>query len=1012
MSQSRSNQKHDLIPHTYRRGIPVTMPKFLLNACLLMAAWMSVQLTAADFQLPAATYTQNGQVIGPYDTVESSTGTTTVASGAVLTIRATQSIALGANPQTASFGTVTVASGGKLGLEAEQVIYLEPGFTARAGSNFTARLVPVVTTAAISGITTTTANGGGTVVSAGSTPVTARGVCWAITENPTTANSNTVNGSGLGSFSSALTGLTSGTTYYVRAYATNGADISYGQQVWFTTLKAPVITTQPADTAVNVNQPATFTVVASGVPAPTYQWRRNGTILTGATSASYTTPGTVIADHGALYSVMVSNSQGTATSRNAVLSVTASTRFQEVWANANPATVVGTNTTLFGTGATIDNPAVTYTWSVVGYVPGPVTFTENASHAAKQTVATFTKPGRYIFCLRASDSTVASTNGREYVVVNVSQSPTSIVVTPATALITVGGKKTFTGSVRDQFGGAILGGKALQWSTPSGAISTGGVFTGPNAATHIVTCTDGVRTATATVKVKAVSDITQLWLERVLDRVEEPASVPASMAAGEKVMFRLFVQNPKLVRAMSSGIGYHYTKSEFQATGTATRTQVSGVFVQNTANDYALYSYGIPSGYPIAYPDPNDITPTTQNYIFTEEQIDSGTRLFAKDIWILAAAGRVPGHPDSIEGTESVTLSILPGGENFTIPEIVPEGKSSSLTGFIVETSKGYVNAPPLVTVAATATPSAAVPSDVNLGYYPLSNSTTMTTSLSVQASDNMGETRLTYAWDAVGTPPAPVVFSGTPGTNGQKNTVASFSEAGTYTLRVTITDREGTVATSQVVVPAKHAPTPVLKIIPENIAVMPGQQQQFTAIPVDQFGNPMDDLIAQDGWKPTGWVVSGGGTISSTGLFTAGATSGGPHRIIAYSAKYTNPALYVPAAPPTDPQTWSCSGQAKVTVAPAPVVTLTITEPVENAVMTTVPFMAKVPAPGDNVLDVVRLDGYLLQVRPSTPYQGLMLISPPDGPYTILAEAETIYGTRVTTTRNVMDGLGFGQDG
>ena len=99
-------------------------------------------------------------------------------------------------------------------------------------------VVATVTTAAISGITSTGAAGGGEVVSAGSSAVTARGVCWNTTGTPTTAGSHTTNGSGLGTFTSALTGLGPDTAHYVRAYATNSDDTAYGGQVTFRTLAA------------------------------------------------------------------------------------------------------------------------------------------------------------------------------------------------------------------------------------------------------------------------------------------------------------------------------------------------------------------------------------------------------------------------------------------------------------------------------------------------------------------------------------------------------------------------------------------------------------------------------------------------------------------------------------------------------------------------------------------------------------------------------------------------------
>ena len=93
-----------------------------------------------------------------------------------------------------------------------------------------------VTTASVTAITALTATSGGTVTSDGGLAVIARGVCWSISTNPTIAGDKTVNGTGTGTFTSYLHGLLSGTTYYVRAYATNGAGTAYGNNVLFTTL--------------------------------------------------------------------------------------------------------------------------------------------------------------------------------------------------------------------------------------------------------------------------------------------------------------------------------------------------------------------------------------------------------------------------------------------------------------------------------------------------------------------------------------------------------------------------------------------------------------------------------------------------------------------------------------------------------------------------------------------------------------------------------------------------------
>jgi photosystem II stability/assembly factor-like uncharacterized protein len=98
-------------------------------------------------------------------------------------------------------------------------------------------LAPTVTTATITSIASTIASGGGNVTSDGGDSVTSRGVCWSTSENPTVADSHSVDGAGTGAFTSSLTNLIPNTPYYVRAYAINSVDTGYGDQETFTTLQ-------------------------------------------------------------------------------------------------------------------------------------------------------------------------------------------------------------------------------------------------------------------------------------------------------------------------------------------------------------------------------------------------------------------------------------------------------------------------------------------------------------------------------------------------------------------------------------------------------------------------------------------------------------------------------------------------------------------------------------------------------------------------------------------------------
>ncbi len=115
----------------------------------------------------------------------------------------------------------------------------ETSFTTQPG-------LPIVTSAQVIDINPVSAKGGGEVTHSGGTDVTARGMVWATTQNPT-LDSNlgyTEDGTGLGSFTTTITGLGSTTTYFARAYATNVQGTAYGELIEFTTPdKVPLATT-------------------------------------------------------------------------------------------------------------------------------------------------------------------------------------------------------------------------------------------------------------------------------------------------------------------------------------------------------------------------------------------------------------------------------------------------------------------------------------------------------------------------------------------------------------------------------------------------------------------------------------------------------------------------------------------------------------------------------------------------------------------------------------------------
>src|SRR2546430_11800661 len=164
---------------------------------------------------------------------------------------------------------------------------------------------------------------------------------------------------------------------------------------------APSITTQPMNQTVTAGQTATFMVVATGTAPLSYQWQKNGTAISGATSASYTTPATTSADNGALFRVMISNSVGSVTSNTATLTVNPTPVFQ-ITTTSLPAGRIQAaySATLQATGGTPP-----YTWSQPsGQLPPGLTLAPSSGIIS----GTPTTAGQFTSTIQVQD-TVAQT---------------------------------------------------------------------------------------------------------------------------------------------------------------------------------------------------------------------------------------------------------------------------------------------------------------------------------------------------------------------------------------------------------------------------------------------------------------------------------------------------------------------------------------------------------------------------------------------------------------------------
>ncbi|MFN7782311.1 MAG: Ig-like domain repeat protein, partial [Lysobacterales bacterium] len=141
------------------------------------------------------------------------------------------------------------------------------GATATVESSTAVNSAPFVSTTSPSAVGPFAASSGGNVFDGGSTAVTARGVAYGTSPSPSLGGASVASGSGTGSFSSSLTGLLPATTYFLRAFATNSVGTGYGEEVSFTTLRAPT-TTSITGTSVGAssqtNQAVTVDVGVAG----------------------------------------------------------------------------------------------------------------------------------------------------------------------------------------------------------------------------------------------------------------------------------------------------------------------------------------------------------------------------------------------------------------------------------------------------------------------------------------------------------------------------------------------------------------------------------------------------------------------------------------------------------------------------------------------------------------------------------------------------------------------------
>ena len=182
-------------------------------------------------------------------------------------------------------------------------------------------------------------------------------------------NGSNITGANSSTYTTPITTDTdSGTVYAVTVFNSAGGVTS--SDATLTVLAAPIISIQPASQTVTAGQTVSFGVVATGTGVLSYQWKKNGNNINGATSNSYTTPATVVADSGAVFTVFISNTIGSITSSNATVTVNPAPVAPAITAQPGSLSVTAGQTASFSVTASGTAP-LSYQWRKNGSnIPG------------------------------------------------------------------------------------------------------------------------------------------------------------------------------------------------------------------------------------------------------------------------------------------------------------------------------------------------------------------------------------------------------------------------------------------------------------------------------------------------------------------------------------------------------------------------------------------------------------------------------------------------------------------
>jgi hypothetical protein len=512
---------------------------------------------------------------------------------------------------------------------------------------------------------------------------------------------------------------------------------------------------------------------------------------------------------------------------------------------------------------------LSYTWSAVGPAGAPaVTFSANGTHDSSTTTATIGRSGAYTFTARIADAQAgAVTSATSF---SSAATYTRLAVTPPSRTLAIGNQLTLTTQAIDQFNQPMTAPTGtVSWSVPSGAgtITSSGVYTAPSAiGTYTVSATLSSKSGTSTITVVNGSPPTVAAAATAVPsgNTAFTVSVLGSDDGGEGLLKYTWAATtaPGAVTfsANNSNAAKHAVAQLSRAgayTFTVTLTDAAGLSVTSTVSATVTSAFTSLA-----------VTPAlvTVQPLKTAQLTASALDQFSRTMPATGAVSWLSFGGGTLSASGEFQAGSTLGGP-FEVRATMG-GRSASAQVTIAN------NGIPVITQPPSATPAAV---------------TSRTTRLRVIADDEAGEAGLKYRWEATG--PSEVAFAPND-SNAAKLSTATFAQAGSYGLTVTVSNAAGKSASASFSVDVE-ATSDHLAVSPNRIALRPNAVQLFTVGGVDQFG---DALTLSD---PVDWSATAG-AIDPSGLLHAVGTPG--HYAVTASAGtlFEQAQVTIDAAPPT----------------------------------------------------------------------------------------------------------------